>query len=218
MRWTIPVIVTIFSAAAAVFPAGAQVNGSWQPLAQLESGTAVAVRTTQPIDVKAADGRVFTGVIDEDVLDRNGRMAIPRGSTAELMVRKSADSSLVVDLDSVTVNGQRYAVLANPATVGTSGTVNNGVDTLGANQTTAEFVGGGALLGTLIGAIAGGGKGAAIGAAAGAAAGAGTQIVTQGQSVTVPAESVLTFRLQRPLTLGVQDTGYTRDGWHYHRD
>jgi hypothetical protein len=164
-----------------------------------------------------ADGRVFIGVVDDDVLDANGRVAISRGSTAELMVRKTATNDLVVDLDSVTVNGQRYAVLADPTTVGTSGTANNGVGTLGANQTTAEYVGGGALLGTLVGAIAGGGKGAAIGAAVGAAAGAGTQIVTQGQSVTVPAESLLTFRLQRPLTLGIQDTGYTRDGWHYHR-
>jgi len=217
MRWTIPVIVTIFASTAAVLPAAAQVNGGWQPLAQLEPGTIVAVRTTQPIDVKTADGRVFTGLVDEDVLDSNRRVAIPRGATAELMVRKTPNSDLIVDLDSVTVNGQRYAVLTSPATVGTSGTVNNGVDTLGANQTTAEYVCCGALLGSLIGAIAGGGKGAAIGAAVGAAAGAGTQVVTQGQAVNVPAESVLTFRLERPLTLGVQDTGYTRDGWHYHR-
>ena len=71
MRWTIPIIVTIFAATAAVVPADAQVNGGWQPLAQLEPGAIVAVRTTQPIDVKAADGRVFTGLVDEDVLDRN---------------------------------------------------------------------------------------------------------------------------------------------------
>jgi outer membrane lipoprotein SlyB len=72
---------------------------------------------------------------------------------------------------------------------------------LGANKRTAEMVGGGAALGTLIGAIAGHGKGAAIGAAAGAAAGAGTQILTRGKTVKVPAESTLRFKLDQPLQL-----------------
>jgi outer membrane lipoprotein SlyB len=54
-------------------------------------------------------------------------------------------------------------------------------------------------LGAIIGAIAGGGKGAAIGAGAGAGAGALTQVVTKGGAIKVPAESVLTFQLDRPL-------------------
>ena len=36
------------------------------------------------------------------------------------------------------------------------------------------------------------------------------------KTVTVPAESLLTFKLAQPLTLGVQDTGYTNNGVHYH--
>jgi hypothetical protein len=89
---------------------------------------------------------------------------------------------------------------------------------IGTNQETLEHVGGGALLGTIIGAIAGGGKGAAVGAAAGAAVGAGTQIVTHGGNVTIPAESRVTFQLNRALNVGVADTGYQRDGFHYHRN
>ena len=57
---------------------------------------------------------------------------------------------------------------------------------------------GGAAAGAAIGAIAGGGKGAGIGAASGAGAGAVTQILTKG-SIKVPVETVLTFRLDRPL-------------------
>ena len=72
------------------------------------------------------------------------------------------------------------------------------------------------MLGSIIGAIAGGGKGAAIGAAAGAAAGAGTQTLTRGRFVRVPRESLLTFRLEHPLEIGVADTGFMRDGRHYH--
>jgi len=60
-------------------------------------------------------------------------------------------------------------------------------------------VGGGAALGAIIGAIAGGGKGDAIGAGAGAGAGAVTQIVTKGGSIKVPAETILTFKLDRAL-------------------
>jgi hypothetical protein len=70
---------------------------------------------------------------------------------------------------------------------------------VGANKRTAEYTGGGGAIGAIIGAIAGGGKGAALGAASGAGAGAITQIVTKGGSIKVPAESVLTFKLDRPL-------------------
>jgi hypothetical protein len=74
-----------------------------------------------------------------------------------------------------------------------------GAQGMGANKRTAEFTGGGAALGAIIGAIAGGGKGAAIGAGAGAGGGAATQILTKGGSIKVPAESVLTFSLDKPL-------------------
>jgi hypothetical protein len=57
----------------------------------------------------------------------------------------------------------------------------------------------GAAIGAIIGAIAGGGKGAAIGAGSGAGAGALTQIITKGGSIRVPAETILTFKLDRPL-------------------
>ena len=78
------------------------------------------------------------------------------------------------------------------------------------------MAGGGAIIGAVIGALAGGGKGAAIGAAAGATAGLG--LAYQGRVVRVPAGSVLTFRLERGLDVGVRDEGYSRDGGHFHRD
>ena len=82
---------------------------------------------------------------------------------------------------------------------------------------TATYVGGGAILGAIIGAVAGGGKGAAIGAATGAGAGAATQIIVKGRSVNVPAESLVTFRLAEAFSVPVADTGFQRNGRHYHR-
>src|SRR5205807_8465996 len=101
--------------------ARAQVFGNWQAPSQLTSGTTIAVRTSQPIDVNRADGQVFTGVVDQDVFDTTGRLAIPRGSTAELVVRTAPNNELALDLDSVMVNGQRYAIAANQNIVGTTG-------------------------------------------------------------------------------------------------
>jgi hypothetical protein len=217
-RAGLTIMAVIISAAATVVqPTFAQVSRAPQSRTTIDADTTLMVRTTEAIDVKSADGLVFTGTIEEDVLDRNGEVAIPAGATAELMARKSGDE-MTLDLESITVNGQRYAVLADSSTVGTSGQLESGARTIGANRDTATFVGGGALLGTIIGAVTGGGKGAAIGAAVGAAAGAGAQIVTKGRSVYLPAESLVTFRLARRLNVGVEDTGFYRDNRHYHRD
>lgn len=219
-RWVTAASVAIFSATIGFAqPASAQVYNSADAASTIAAGVNVPVRTSEAIDAKAVDGRVFTGVVDQDVYDTNGRVAIPRGSTAELMVKRDGNE-LAVDLESLTINGQRYAVEADANPVGTSGvksTIENGAGTIGANKDTATYIGGGALLGTIVGAIAGGGKGAAIGAAVGAAAGAGAQIYTHGKTVSIPTESLLTFRLGEDLALGVQDTGFMRNGSHYHQ-
>jgi hypothetical protein len=167
------------------------------------TGTRILVRTSEMIEVKKSEGRVFAGVVDMAVRDANGKVAIPRGSRVDLIVRELSNNDLALDLESLTVNGRRYAVATDSVETGSGQK-----DGIGNNQRTAEYVGGGALLGTIIGAIAGGGKGAAIGAAAGAGAGAGTQVLTRGKTVRVPAESLLTFRLEHPL----QMRGQARSG------
>lgn len=158
----------------------------------LAPGTVITVRTNEYIRANNADYRVFSGSVDQDVRGTDGGLAIPRGSNVELIARTARDNDLVLDLESVTVNGQRYGIETDTQRIDSR-------DGIGANRRTGEFVGGGALLGGIIGAIAGGGKGAAIGAAAGAAAGAGGQVITRGRSLSIPAESLLTFRLETAL-------------------
>ena len=178
-------------------------------------GTEIMVRTNERIEADRRDYRVFTGSVDRDVRDEYGQVAIPRGSPVELTVREAPDRDLILDLESVTVYGPggptRYALAAGSERI----EAHRGPG-IGENRSTAEHVGGGAVLGAIIGAIAGGGRGAAIGAGAGAAAGATEQMITRGRSVHVPAESLLTFRLERPLTVGVPDYGVDREGVHYH--
>jgi hypothetical protein len=181
-------------------------------LLQIEPGTFVTVRTMQSITSDRGDGRIFYGRVAEDVWDDYQRLAvpaIPRGSRVEMIVRTARDGDLILDLESVIAHGQRYAIRAEPERIESEG------GRVSRNDDAAAFVGGGALLGTVIGAIAGGGKGAAIGAAAGAASGLG--LALHGRSIRVPAGSLITFRLERGMTIGVNDNGFSQSRWHYHR-
>jgi len=81
---------------------------------RLEPGTVIPVRTTEGIDVERTDNRVFRGIADQDVRGSNGQLAIPRGAPVELIVRVARDNDLILDLESVTVNGQRYAIQTEP--------------------------------------------------------------------------------------------------------
>ena len=188
---------------------------SFEYINPIPAGTSLQVRTTEIIDSQTMDGRIYRGTIEEDVRDSQGRMAIPRGATAELVVRRDGDNDLVLDLDSVTINGRRYGVDATRNRVGGGIDIKN--SGIGANKETARNVGGGALLGAILGAVIGGGDGAAAGAAAGAAVGAGAQILTKGRRVNVPAETLLSYRLQSDMNLDIRDSGYDRDGNHYHK-
>jgi hypothetical protein len=176
----------------------------------IAAGTVVTVRTDTDIDTRAGNGRVYSGVVNKNVYDGDDRIAIPKGSDVELMVRDAGKHSLALDLDAIVIKGRRYSVTTYDVTK--HGEDKDGV---GANGRTAKYVGGTALFGTILGAVAGGGKGAGIGALAGGAAGAIGQTVTRGSKVHVPAETVLTFQLEQPLSLA-PDNGYMQNGHHYH--
>lgn len=167
----------------------------------LSAGTEIAIQTNEAIDSKTARvGQTFNAQVAQDVMGSNGEVLIPKGSDATLVIRQVSSGSttgspdIALDLNSLTVGGRRY-------TVNTSDLQQSNNEGIGKNRRTAEMVGGGAALGTLLGAVAGGGKGAAIGAAAGAAAGGTAQVLTKGKEVKVPAETVLKFKLDKPLHL-----------------
>jgi hypothetical protein len=163
----------------------------------LPRGTEVALLTNQRIDARdVVEGQTFSAQVAEDIRDTDGSIAIPRGSDASLVTRRLEENGdITLDVDSISVGGRRYRVSTQDQEL------EGRRDGIGGNRRTGEFVGGGAVFGAIIGAIAGGGRGAAIGAAAGAGAGAGAQIITRGREVRVPAETVLRFRLDRPLRL-----------------
>jgi len=168
----------------------------------LPVGTKVSVRTEETIDSgKAAEGQTFAAEVTQSVRDESGATVIPRGANAQIIITSASQggrftkaSDLSLDLKSVAIDGRQYRI-------STVDIQQRGKEGLGANKRTAQYSGGGAALGAIIGAIAGGGKGAGIGAGAGAGAGAITQVVTKGGSIKVPVETVLTFRLDKPLRI-----------------
>jgi hypothetical protein len=171
---------------------------------ELPVGSEVSVRTNEAIDsATASEGQTFDAEVTRAAKDAAGDIVIPRGSQARIVIRSASKggrfrgaADLVLDLDSVVIDGTPYAI-------STADMAQKGAQGMGANKRTAEFTGGGAALGAIIGAIAGGGKGAAIGAGAGAGGGAVTQILTKGGSIKVPVESVLTFSLDKALRVTV---------------
>jgi hypothetical protein len=166
----------------------------------IPSGTNIQVRNNDAISSQTAqDGQTFSAVVEEDILDTTGRVAVPKGSNATLVVRNATGqgklqgrSELTVDVASVAVNGKTYRL-------DTSDVSREGKEGVGVNKRTGAFAGGGAALGGIIGALAGGGKGAGIGALAGAGAGTVTQSATRGKAVVIPSETLLSFRLESPV-------------------
>jgi hypothetical protein len=177
--------------------------------APLPAGSPVTIPAGQPLLVRMIDGvdskknnvgDIFHASLETD-LNINGALVARKGTDvygrlaeAKEAGHLSGSSELQLELTRMVISGQDYPVVSSDYTLKGKGR--------GAN--TAEKVGGGAVLGAIIGGIAGGGKGAAIGAGAGSAAGAGVQVLTRGQQVKVPSETLLEFRLQQPVTVTAQ--------------
>jgi outer membrane lipoprotein SlyB len=142
-------------------------------------------------------GDIFHASLETD-LNVNGVLVARKGTdvygrlaSSEKSGNFSGKSELQLELTRLVIDGRDYPVVSS----------DYNVQGKSQGSSAAKKVGGGAVAGAIIGAIAGGGKGAAIGAAAGGGAGAGVQILTKGQQVKVPSETLLEFRLQQPVTV-----------------
>jgi len=164
----------------------------------LDQGTQIAVRLIDPIDTsKNQTGDTFHATLNAS-LTSDGDVAVPAGTelTGHIVDVKNASkfsgqSLIVLQLDSLSSAGQTYSLHTDQYRKEGSSR----------GKSTAEKVGGGAVLGGIIGAIAGGGKGAAIGGAAGAGAGGAVQASGKSQQIKLPSETLLNFVLQDPITV-----------------
>ncbi len=166
-------------------PAGGDVGS-------VPDGTEIQARLEETVTSKTArvEDRV-TATIAEPVTVR-GQRAIAAGTELRGLVRRveraqrpSKGGRLEIEFDTMMVGGRRVPMEARVVSI-----EEGGVD--------KKRAGLGAIIGGVLGAVLDGGKGAIIGAIVG---GTGAVVASEGEDVELPAGTVLTLRLDRPLAV-----------------
>ena len=164
----------------------------------IPAGTQICVRTIDGIDSTCNHvGDPFQASLAEP-LTMDGNVVVPKGADVygRLVESKASGtftgkSELRLELTGIVVNGQTLSLV----------TGEYGLSGKSRGESTAKRTVGIGAVGAIIGAAAGGGKGAGIGDASGAVLGAGSEIVTKGDQVKIPSETLLDFTLQRELLI-----------------
>jgi len=172
----------------------------------LPAGTRLRVRLDQDLGSKISQpGDSFPATVADDVVV-NGTVVIPHGSRAEGTVidakplgRFKGGALLSIRLERVHTRWGSYPVQTSSLDRAEKGK----------GKRSTGFIGGGAAFGAIIGGLAGGGKGAAIGTLAGGGAGTAGSAFTGNKQIVLPAETLLTFRLEHGvhITEGQPDSG-----------
>ncbi len=131
-----------------------------------------------------------------------GRVAIPAGSIVHGTVTEVQRGGKVKER-------ARLSIRFHTVVVGTGDRLALNTDPIireGASpgRESAAKIGGAAIGGAILGAILGGGKGAAIGAGVGAGGGTAAVMAGDRNSVTIPAGSTVSVRIQQPVSVTVE--------------
>ena len=164
----------------------------------IPAGTQLTVRLNDGLDTERNQvGDSFHGslgapiVIDDQTVIPSGADVVGRVVDVKSAGRFAGNSALVLELNSLSVNGRTYNIQTNQWSRQGQGEGKN----------TAVKAGGGAAVGAIIGGLAGGGKGAAIGSVAGAGAGTGVAATKKGEQIKLAPESTLSFLLINTVTV-----------------
>jgi hypothetical protein len=168
------------------------------PPVTIPAGTRIHVRLDQAVGSKiSVAGQAFKATVAADVVV-GGQTVIAQGADAVGTViaarplgHVKGGALLELRLDRVTTQSGSYPVATSTMERAEKGK----------GGRTAKFAGGGGAFGAIIGGLAGGGKGALIGAVAGAGAGTAGSAVTGNKEIYLPTETLVTFRLEKPVTV-----------------
>ena len=165
----------------------------------IPAGTRISVRTIDAIDsTRNSPGDRFQASLAEPLTTLEGNIVAERDTLVYGQLTQSKESGtftgrsqLRLELTGIVVDGKMVPVVTGEyAVTGKS-----------RGASTAKRTVGGAALGAIIGAAADGGKGAAIGAGVGAGAGAGSEVITGGDQVKVPSETLIDFTLEQDVSI-----------------
>src|ERR1700728_929353 len=155
-------------------------NTGWLSSDRNKPGDQVIMTLAQPL------------VVNGLVVARRGQTVIGTVENAEKAGRVKGVSKLGLQLAQLTlVDGQLINI--KTTLINATGGTSNGRDALAIAGTTG--------IGAGIGAAAAGGPGAAIGAGAGFVASVAGVLLTRGRPTIIPPESLLTFKLETPITV-----------------
>jgi len=167
----------------------------------VREGTMLDVVLNQSISTAVnRSGDSFEAVVESPVVVE-GKTVIPKDAIAKGHIvdaepsgRLKGVAHLKLALDSVEVNGQSYEIATDEwGRRGKNHNKRNGI-----------LIGGGAGFGAIVGGVAGGPLGAAIGSSVGAGAGTAGAAYTGKKDIRLPAETTLSFRLERAVTIPVK--------------
>ena len=186
----IPLALLLCACLAGITPGWAQ-----QRMVNVPAGTRILVRMNETVDSnRSRAGSIFTATLQtnltvgNDVVARAGTTVHGRIAQSRSAGRAAGRSELHLELTDIIINGTAFPLLTGDYSV-------QGSNALGG---TARRTALGAGLGTAIGAIGGNaGRGAAIGAVGGGA----SSLISRGEQINIPAETILEFRLQQPASL-----------------
>jgi len=172
----------------------------------LPAGTIVRVRVDEWLSTdRNLTGDSFSAILDQPivvggwVVARRGQSETGRVSIIKKGGHGGGASQLGVDLPELTlVDGQQLPLQTQ--LFQTSAGTSHGRDAAVIGTTTG--------VGAMIGAIAGRGAGAAIGAGVGATAGIIGVMSTPGRPTVISPETVLSFRLQAPVTISTENSQF----------
>ncbi|MGB7462216.1 MAG: hypothetical protein WBW14_04925 [Candidatus Acidiferrum sp.] len=183
-----------------IIAATAAISGRRDPVTVPEQ-TAIHVTLDQGLaSDQSRAGDHFEATVSEPIVI-NEHTVIPQGAHATGLVvdarpsgRLMGRARLQLALESIEVNGQSYQLRTASS---------HGVGGNHKRRNWAWIAGGGGG-GALIGALAAGGKGALIGGPIGAGAGTAVAFMTGKKDIHLGAETPLTFRLVRSVTIDVK--------------
>jgi hypothetical protein len=153
------------------------------------AGTILIVRTLDTISSSESSGKRFAGTLDAN-LAVNGKVVAPAGTKVYGQINSSQSAGRAFGKSTLSISLTDISIKGKLVRIATSSSMHSG--TPSGRKTV-----GGAGMGALIGAAFDGGSGAA----KGAAIGAGASLLKRGETVSVPAGTLLDFKLASSVSL-----------------
>jgi len=163
------------------------------------TGTQITVCLEEGIETKNKPGQIFAAVLESNLV-QDGILVAPHGTKAYVKLLKAKRGSRLIGKSNMTVKLHGIRINGNIVHVNSD---NFEIVGKGRGANTATKAGVGAGVGSVAGSLLGGKKGRLVGAGIGAVVGGATNLLSRGETVELPMETLLEFTLSESFTADV---------------